>query len=138
MPDPLPITAEQIIAQAEEAGQDVLEALGQMLKQMVIADIPKGDPAVDPDPSYSLADHVEVRRYGNTVSVSVEGPYAVRVHEDMQAQHPRGGSPKYLERNATALVRQLEERLAGELVRKFSGTQRRSGGAASGFTTDLR
>lgn len=126
---PLPITAREIVAQAEEAGDDVLNVLGQMLKQMVIADIPKGDPRVDPDPSYSLADHVEVRRYGNTVSVAVEGPYAVRLHEDMQMEHPRGGGAKYLERNATALVRVLEERLAGELARTFQGKRASTRGA---------
>lgn len=137
MADPLPITAREIVAQAEEAGGDVLEALGQLLKQMTIADIPRGDPAVDPDPSYSLRDHVEVRRYGNTVSVAVEGPYAVRLHENMQLEHPRGGNAKFLERNATALVRQLEERLAGELARTFASGRRRGGGRVSGFTTGL-
>lgn len=121
----------------EEAGGDVLDALGQMLKQMTIADIPKGDPSVDPDPSYSLADHVIVRRYGNTVSVAVEGPYAVRLHENMQMQHPRGGTPKYLERNATALVRELESRLAGEVARTFASGRRRGGGRATGFTTQI-
>jgi hypothetical protein len=134
MADPLPITAEQIVAQAEAAGMDVLEAIGQTLKQMVIADLPPSPPEeLDPDPSYSLRDHVEVRRYGNIVTVSVEGPYAVRLHENLQFKHVRGGKAKFLERNVTALARQIEPMLAGEVARTFSGPQR----GRSGFSTRI-
>lgn len=138
MADPLPlISAQDIVRQAEEAGQDVLEAVGQALKQMVIADLPVGDPKVDPDPNYALRDHVEVRRYGNIVSVSVEGPYAVRLHENLQFKHVRGGRAKFLERNVMALARTLEVQLAGEVARTFTGQRRRGGGMASGFSTDV-
>ena len=122
----------------EEAGGDVLDALGQMLKARVIPNIPPSDPERDPDPNYSLRDHVEVRRYGNTVSVAVEGDYAVKIHENMQMHHPRGGGPKFLEREATAMVRVMEGMLAGEIARTFTGGRRRGGGTSSGFTTDLR
>jgi hypothetical protein len=132
MADKVPITAEQIVAQAEAAGMDVLEAIGQTLKQMVIADLPPS-PERDPDPAYSLRDHVEVRRYGNIVSVSVEGPYAVRLHENLQFKHVRGGKAKFLERNVTALARQIEPMLAGEVARTFSGPQR----GRSGFSTRI-
>jgi hypothetical protein len=115
---------------------DVLVAIGQALKQMVIADLPPS-PERDPDPSYSLRDHVEVRRYGNIVSVSVEGPYAVRLHENLQFKHVRGGRAKFLERNVTVLARQLEGMLAGEVARTFTGARRRVGGPARGFATDI-
>jgi hypothetical protein len=135
MAEPLPITAEQIVAQAEAAGMDVLEAVGQQLAQMVRADLPPSPPeALDPDPSYSLGDHVEVRRYGNIVSVSVEGPYAVKLHENLQFKHVRGGRAKFLERNATVLARQIEPMLAGEVARTFSGPQR----GRAGFSTRIR
>jgi hypothetical protein len=135
MADKLPITAEQIVAQAEAAGVDVLEAIGQQLAQMVRADLPPSPPEeLDPDPSYSLRDHVEVRRYGNIVSVSVEGPYAVRLHENLQFKHVRGGRAKFLERNATAVSRLIEGMLAGEVARTFSGPQR----GRSGFSTQVR
>jgi hypothetical protein len=135
MADKVPITAEQIVAQAREAGMDVLEAFGQQLAQMVRADLPPSPPeGLDPDPSYSLRDHVEVRRYGNIVTVSVEGPYAVRLHENLQFKHVRGGKAKFLERNAAALARQIEPRLAGEVARTFSGPQR----GRSGFSTRVR
>jgi hypothetical protein len=115
MADPLPITAEQIVAQAEAAGMDVLEAIGQQLAQMVRADLPPSPPEnLDPDPSYSLRDHVEVRRYGRIVSVSVRA--------------------KFLERNATVLARQIEPMLAGEVARTFSGPQR----GRAGFSTRIR
>jgi hypothetical protein len=135
MADKLPITAEQIVAQAEAAGVDVLEAIGQQLAQMVRADLPPSPPEnLDPDPSYSLRDHVEVRRYGRIVSVSVEGPYAVKLHENLQFKHARGGRAKFLERNATVLARQIEPMLAGEVARTFSGPQR----GRSGFSTRVR
>jgi hypothetical protein len=137
MAEPLPVTARELVAMMEEAGGDVLEAAGQLLKARVIPNIPPTDPQHDPDPNYSLRDHVEVRRYGNTVSVAVEGPYAVKIHENMQMQHPRGGGPKYLEREATAFVRELEGMLAGEVARTFATGRRRGGGLSRGFATDI-
>lgn len=129
MPDPEPplIRAEDLIAQMQDAAGDVLEHLGQTLKAMVIADLPKGEASLDPDPAFSLAEHVVVRRYGNTVSVSVEGAYALEQHESQQFKHPRGGHAKFLERNATALVRVMQERLAGEIAQAFSRPPRGRG-----------
>lgn len=117
--EPPPVRAEDLVRALEDAGGDVLLALGELLAQMTKADLPKGDPALDPDPGYALADHVEVRRYGNFVSVSVEAPYAAAQHESLQFKHPRGGRPKFLERNATAIVARLEGELAATIARRF-------------------
>ncbi len=71
-----------------------------------------------------------------TVSVTYTAPYAVYVHEDLEANHPNGGQAKYLEQPArelqhdmVAIVRRsveakngLEEGLvrAGELLLRES------------------
>lgn len=137
MAEEQPIRAEDLVAAMEEAGGDVLDFLGQQLKAMVIADLPVGDPSLDPDPAFSLRDHVVVRRYGNTVSVAVEGPYAIKQHEAQQFGHPRGGRAKYLERNTTALIRVMQDRLQGEVARSFSKPIRRGRRSSTGFTTQL-
>jgi hypothetical protein len=119
--EPPPITAHHLVAQMEQAGGDVLLAIGEQLAAMTRADLPVGDPQLDPDPGFALAEHVKVRRYGNFVSVAVEAPYAAEQHEAMHFRHPRGGRPKFLERNATALIAAFEGQLAVSIARQFTG-----------------
>jgi hypothetical protein len=58
----------------------------------------------------------------------------VKLHENLQFKHVRGGRAKFLERNATVLARQVEPMLAGEVARTFSGPQR----GRAGFSTRIR
>jgi hypothetical protein len=115
------ITAHELVAHMEAAGGDVLQAVGELLAEMTRRDLPVGDPEKDPDPGYALAEHVKVRRYGNFVSVSVEGPYAAVQHENLQFEHPRGGRAKFLERNAIAILKTFEADLAATIARRFRG-----------------
>lgn len=112
--------AEELARIMREGAIEALTDLGNELARRTIADIPIGDPHLDPDPDYSLRDHVVVRRYGNVVSVSVEGDYAVKQHEALHFKHPRGGFPKFLERNAAAIATEMEGKLAGVIQKKFA------------------
>jgi hypothetical protein len=103
----------------ESAAQEALLQIGEELKTRTIADIPVGDPKLDPDPNYSLKDHVVVRLYGTLVSVAVEGAYALKQHEAIHFKHPRGGHAKFLERNAVIMAVQMDGRVAGTLYRRF-------------------
>lgn len=111
----------------EEAGQEALWIAGNMLAERTRPDIPVGDPELDPDPSYSLANNIKVRVYGRYVSVSVEGPYAVKQHEAMHFKHPRGGHAKFLESNAIMMADELQNILVGTVQKVF--TARRMRGA---------
>jgi hypothetical protein len=112
--------AERLSDIMREGASEALLAIGEELRLRTIADIPVGDPHLDPNPGYSLRDHVVVAQYGNTVSVSVEGDYAVKQHEALHFKHPRGGYPKFLERNAVSMAVQMEGRIAGVIQRKFA------------------
>ena len=96
----------------EQVGVESMLAVAQVIKQLVQADLPVGDPAVDPDPSYALRDHVDIDVVGNMVTITVEGPYAVKLHEAQQFRHPRGGKAKFLERNVTVGAGLVERELA--------------------------
>jgi hypothetical protein len=117
MPDDDATLAERLIALMTDSAEEALLELGKELKMRTIADLPVGDPAEDPNPAYSLRDHVEVRQYGRFVSVSVEGAYAAKQHEAIHFEHPRGGHAKYLERNAIAVAAEMEGRIAGVVQR---------------------
>jgi len=109
--------AERLVALMAESAEEALLELGEELKQRTVADLPVGDPSVDPNPAYQLRDHVEVRQYGRFVSVSVEGEYAAKQHEAMHFEHPRGGHSKFLERNAIVVANEMEGRIAGVVQR---------------------
>lgn len=97
-----------------EAAERILEAAKR--------DIPVGDPEEDPDAHVRLAasGHIETEP-GGTVVVSFDTPYAAKQHEDQRLHHPRGGGPKYLERNVLAIVPKLEGIVASEVRKLMSG-----------------
>jgi hypothetical protein len=112
--------AERLAQIMREGAIEALTDLGNELAKRTIADIPIGAPHLDPNPEYALRDHVHVRQYGNIVAVTVEGAYAVKQHEALHFRHPRGGFPKFLERNVVVIVGEMEGKLAGVVQRKFA------------------
>ena len=116
--------AERIKHLMREGAQEALLDVGEELAKRTIADIPIGDPHLDPNPEYALRDHVHIRQYGNFVSVSVEGAYVIKQHEALSFKHPRGGYPKFLERNAVMMAVMLEGMIAGKLRRRFAAGDR--------------
>lgn len=59
-------------------------------------------------------------RNGRSISVTlayggVAAPYAVYVHEDMEAFHPRGGQAKYLE----SVLKESVPHMKGRIARRF-------------------
>lgn len=128
--------AERLIGMMRDAGRDALEAVGEELKRMTILDLPVGDPTLDPDPAYALRDHVVVRRYGNIVSVAVEGDYALKQHESLYLRHVRGGNSKFLERNAVRIVAAMQQELEGTISRRFQDGRDRTVVTAIGTNTN--
>lgn len=116
--------AERIKEMMREGAREALLDLGNDLAKRTIADIPIVDPALDPNPEYALRDHVHVRQYGRFVSVTVEGAYVIKQHEALHFDHPRGGYPKFLERNAVIIAVEMQGKIAGVLRRKFAAGNR--------------
>lgn len=50
--------------------------------------------------------------------VGYDAPYAVYVHEDLEANHPRGGTAKYLERPMRRLGRQMSQTVQRAILNK--------------------
>lgn len=111
--------AEHLTRLMRHAGQEALLELGEHLKKETIENLPVEEPMLDPNPEYQLRDHVEVHVYGNFVSVSVTGPYAVKQHERLSFRHPRGGEAKFLERPAAKIAAEMEGVLGGVVRRTF-------------------
>lgn len=111
--------AEELIARMDAAGREALRIIGAELKARVIADIPRGDPTLDPDPSYALADHITVRVYKRSMTVAVHGAYVIKQHESIYLRHVRGGHSKFLERQAVSVAKDFQGLLSGSVKRKF-------------------
>jgi hypothetical protein len=82
-------------------------------------------------PSFALREHGHIRkrqtRTGVKFTVFYDGPYDVWQHENLHAEHPRGGGPKFLE-NALKLYMPLIERaVAGEVRQSMPKTRRARG-----------
>lgn len=52
-----------------------------------------------------------------TGEVGYSAPYAIYVHEDMQANHPNGGQAKFLEQPAKSMKRQMGQMLVAAMKR---------------------
>ena len=110
-------------AQMQAAARDALAEAGERLRAQAARDIPKGDPAEDPDPAFALREHghVELSPDGRHVTVRFDGPYAAWQHENQHAVHPRGGKAKFLEDNLKELLPQLQSIVAGEVRARTGG-----------------
>ncbi len=85
------------------------------------ADLPVGEPAEDPTPEIALRERgdvdVDVRPGAVIGTVSYNTAYARRQHEDLELEHPRGGGPKFLERNLLGGGARLAAEIERELRR---------------------
>jgi hypothetical protein len=132
--------AEQLIEAMYDAGRDGIEAIVGHIVESSKADLPIGDPAVDPDPAVALRDSYHVRwvsvrgvsstrgdwvEDGGYVSISVEAAYAVKQHEALHFKHPRGGRAKFLERHVTAASNDLQESLTASVRTHLAGGRTR-------------
>lgn len=90
--------------EAQDAALDGLHDVGGMVLEDAQRRVPVGDPRVDPDPSVSLRASGRIDQDGAGWVVSFNTPYAAKVHERQQLQHPRGGEAKYLENAVTDIV----------------------------------
>jgi hypothetical protein len=107
---------------AVEGLTDGLLAAAEELRRRTIPDIPPTDPGRDPDPSVNLRENVNITpQPDGTVIVSVDGPHAAKQHEDQRLEHPRGGGPKFLEKNVKSLMRELPRIVAGDVRANMSG-----------------
>lgn len=97
---------------ADRALMDVAHVVLEQAKH----DAPPTDPEDDPDPTVSIRESGQVRRVARgKVQISFDAPHAAKHHENFRLAHPRGGGPKYLERNVLAASRALQGRLAAEI-----------------------
>ncbi len=103
--------------------RDALEEAAEQVRAAAARDIPKGDPAADPDPAFALREHgrVEMSPDGLYVTVRFDGPYAAWQHENQHAEHPRGGKAKFLEDNLKELLPRLQNIVAGEVRARTAG-----------------
>lgn len=106
--------------QAQAAGDETLRDAGEELMRMALAELPKGDPAEDPDPAVALAELGYIREvHPGVIAVGFRGPYAAKLHEAKHYNHPRGGKAKFLEDPLKALIPHLQGIAAGKLRARF-------------------
>jgi hypothetical protein len=55
-------------------------------------------------------------RVRSKLHVGYSAPYAIYVHEDLQAKHPRGGQAKFLERPARQYQAEMDRIVAAKLT----------------------
>lgn len=97
------------------------EAIERVIAEIVIAakaDVPVGDPALDPDPTVTLRDSFIVYWVGNVATIAVVAPYAVKQHEATHFKHPRGGRAKFLERHVAGSGPLLQKELGNIRISK--------------------
>ena len=74
---------------------------------------------MDPDPNTALVEHGTVTithtETGPVATIHYDGPYAAFQHENQHAQHPRGGSSKFLSNALKAKLPELEGLVAGKV-----------------------
>jgi hypothetical protein len=92
--------SEELAAIMKQIGKDAAEAVAHEIMARAVADIPVGDPALDPNPMVSLRTSGEIQWVDDeTLELGFFNPYAVKQHELRGFRHPRGGGSKFLERN---------------------------------------
>lgn len=120
-----------------QAMNDAVEDLAHDVLRAAQADAPPSPPpGEDPHPEITLRERGYVERLPTlqeqaAYEIGFRAPYAAKVHEDFRLQHPRGGKPKYLERNVAAAAARMEGRIAAS-VRKVMA-KRTSEGAPRQF-----
>jgi hypothetical protein len=113
----------QLSRDLEKAGADALERfVKEIIVPMILAEIPIGDPRLDPDPAVSLREALEVRRVGNTVFIEMDTEYAA-VQHFANYEHPRGGKSHFID-HPLQVGSALIERYIGEALERRMQSQR--------------
>lgn len=103
--------AEELMGVLRAAARDVIEDMAEDIVDRAKLDLPIGDPEEDPNLSLALRNSFSMRWTGSTLVIAVTSPYAIKQHESFYLRHPRGGSPKFLERQFATAGLQLEREL---------------------------
>lgn len=104
-----------------------LDALEEYVRATVVpailAAMPVGDPALDPDPSTSLRDNLTVRRQGHQIVIEIDTPYAAAQHYGHYT-HPRGGGARFLEDPVQQAAAVIETVIAERVRRQLAESAR--------------
>jgi len=110
---------QRVAAQAQQALEDALKEAAEEVLAESNANLPVGDPAVDPNPGFALVEHGTVTithtETGPVATIHYDGPYAAFQHENQHAHHPRGGKSKWLEDALKSKLPELEGLVAGKV-----------------------
>jgi hypothetical protein len=105
--------ADDILRAVREGAEDGMRLAAEAILEEAKRNVPVGDPKVDPDPNVSLRDSGGIDRTADGgYRITFDTPYAAYIHENLHAQHPRGGGPKFLEHALTTLGPQLDRFVA--------------------------
>lgn len=105
---------------ADHLNDEGLDALEQgartTLVAMIRAQIPVGDPELDPDPGTSILNNIVVRREGKRIVVEIDTEYAAVQHYAHYV-HPRGGRARFFE-DPLQVFAGFVEQMVGEAIRQ--------------------
>lgn len=100
-----------------DEGLDALEEYARAtLLPMIRAQLPVGDPSLDPDPGTSLRDALTLRREGRQLVIEIDTEYAAVQHFSHYL-HPRGGKTRFLE-DPLQVAAGFVENVIGEAIRQ--------------------
>jgi hypothetical protein len=121
---------DRVRRELQDAANKAVEDLAEEVRRAAVVDAPPTDPTDDPNPAVSLRDSSYVERVPGAqdqarFEVGFRTAYAAKQHEAQHYKHPRGGVPKFLERNVTAAAARMEGRVAAEVTKVMRrGTER--------------
>lgn len=104
--------ADDLLRAVREGADDGMRLAAEAVLEESNRNLPVGDPKVDPDPSVSLKESGRVERTPRGWRVIYDADYAAYQHENLHAEHPRGGGPKFLEHALTTLGPELDRFVA--------------------------
>lgn len=87
----------EILAIAQQSQTDVPKDTGALANSMIVSEVRDVNHVIGVQITYGDGDRVI---------------YAAKVHEDLDAEHPHGGSAKYLERPLNAAAAGMADRIA--------------------------
>lgn len=113
------VDIDRIIHMMVDGAEEGLLALAHLVAARADANVGRGDPNLDPDPSVSL--HAEVVRDGLGYVIVYNEPYAAKQHEAQGYRHPRGGGAKFLERAVIEFVPKVDEIVGSRVKARVGG-----------------
>lgn len=100
-----------------DAAERALDDVAREIHAAAVRDAPPTDPEDDPNPAVTLKEAGSVTSTPGHREIAFDTPYAHKQHENFRLDHPRGGVPKFLERNVTAAAGDLERRVGAEIAK---------------------